>query len=102
MIKPKVTVCEPFSVEQEGMSEMRQMKVIDVVRKLCGRIDPIGRSEVDINRLDNLEEFGEVALSAVRDLRDVIDQNRMSREDSVKRIVTRAHFYLDEIQEYLE
>ena len=84
------------------MSEMRQMKVIDVVRKLCGKIDPIGMSEVDAKRLDNLEEFGEVALSAVRDLRAVIDQNRMSTKDSVKHIVGVAHFYLDEIQEDLD
>jgi len=83
------------------MSEMRQMKVIDVVRKLCGAIEPIGRSEVDVKRLENIEEIGQVALEIVKDLMEIINQNRTSREDSVKKIVARAHFYLDEIQEYL-
>ena len=83
------------------MSDAKKMEVIDVVRTLCGRIDPIGMSEVDTKRLNNIEEIGLVGLEIVKDLRETIELNRMSRDDSVKRIVARAHFYLDEIQEYL-
>ena len=33
------------------------MKVVDVVRKLIGPIDPIGESNADDRRFDNLNEL---------------------------------------------
>ena len=53
------------------------MEIIDVVRKLVGPVQPIGDSDIDRNRFENLKELTSLVEELVGDIRHIVpDKNR--------------------------
>lgn len=72
----------------------------EIVNKLIGEISPIGKSEVDRERLENLKQLCEVVSNLIKDISFVANSNKHSHEHSVKEIVKYATNFLEEIKEY--
>ncbi len=76
------------------------MSLANLVRRICGPIEPIGQHSADEIRFTNLKEYCLLAEEMVRNIRDVA-KNRHSYEGSVKRAGEFAARSLEEIREYL-
>jgi len=61
------------------------MELYEVVKKLVGEIDPIGETNEDDRRFENLKEMTELVDKLLSDIDDVGMLNKDSHEHSVKR-----------------
>ena len=66
----------------------------DVVKKLIGKINPIGEKNTDNERFENLKEMCELVNNLIIDIDDVAYQNKDAREFSVKRASEYASNFL--------
>ena len=73
------------------------MTITDVVRKLIGPINPIGKSEVDAERLTNLENLITVVNSLLQDMDELVYNNRNAYEHSIKEAKSVATSFLTEM-----
>ncbi len=73
------------------------MELIDIVRKLIGPIQPIGESNTDAKRLENLSQYGELLDGLLCDLEETaIHADRA--EASMRLIGQKAKTYLSEVK----
>lgn len=68
----------------------------DVVKKLIGSINPVGESDTDDERYENLKEMCVLVDNLITDIDGLIYTNRHSQEYSVKRAVKYAATFLTE------
>ena len=66
----------------------------DVVKKLIGKINPIGETNTDIERFENLKAMCELVNNLIIDIDDMAYQNKDAREFSVKRASEYASNFL--------
>jgi hypothetical protein len=66
------------------------MKLYDVVTKLVGPIQPVGETQTDEKRLENLKEMADLVDKLIRDIAEV-----SSRKDSPEYSVSKAGKYAD-------
>lgn len=67
----------------------------DIVRKLIGKINPIGETETDNQRFKNLEQLCNLVENLLMDIDDVAFKNKDSHEYSVKRAADFAKKFLE-------
>ena len=72
----------------------------DVLKTLIGEIDPIGNTEIDETRFENLYEMIDVVNGLIEDIAKVA--NRRSRlECSLKKAGEKAYNFLKDLQKQL-
>ena len=72
------------------------MKLIDVVRKLVGPIDPVGDQAIDDKRFKNLKVMTKLVDMLVGDL-DCVAENKLRDKSSMKRAGEFANKFLDDL-----
>lgn len=66
----------------------------DVVKKLIGNINPVGETNTDNERFENLKEMCELVNNLIECIDDVSYNNRNSHEASIKRASVYASDFL--------
>lgn len=66
----------------------------DVVKKLIGKITPVGETNTDNERFENLKAMCELVDNLITDIDDMAYMNKDSREFSVKRASEYASNFL--------
>jgi hypothetical protein len=66
----------------------------DVLKKLVGEIKPVGRTEIDLQRFENLQELCFVVEVLLLDIDEVASKYKDSQEYSVKRAADYAKKFL--------
>ena len=66
----------------------------DVVKKLIGSINPVGESDIDDERYENLKEMCVLVDNLITDIDDMAFLNRHAQEYSVKRAAKYASTFL--------
>ena len=69
------------------------MTYTDIVKKLIGPVSPVGETNQDELRFENLKELCELVENLTQVLVDISDSNKHAHEYSIKRSVD----YIDEI-----
>lgn len=70
------------------------MNYHEIVKKLVGSIKPIGKSEVDAERLENLKQLCTLVNNLVTDISDMAFDNRNDKQGSVKGMFDYAKNFL--------
>jgi len=70
----------------------------DVIKKLIGKISPIGETNIDKDRLKNLKELTSLAESLIMDIEDMAFRNKDAHEHSIKEAVKHANKFLSKIR----
>jgi hypothetical protein len=70
----------------------------EIVKKLIGRINPVGETNMDNERFKNLKELTALVENLITDIDDMAFNNRDAHEFSVKRAATYATEFLDRIR----
>ena len=73
------------------------IEIYDVVKKLIGKIRPVGETNTDNKRLENLKEMTELVDKLLIDIDKVACQYKDSHEYSVKQASEFAVKFLDKI-----
>ncbi len=78
------------------------MEIYDVVKKLVGEIDPIGDSNHDMQRFENLNTMTDLVDTLLVDIADVARFNKNRHEASMKKAGEYAHdfFRIQGIEDY--
>lgn len=71
--------------------------IYEVVKKLTGNIEPIGETQTDAIRLENLKTMTEVVNKLLTDIDDVAYHHKDSHEFSRKQAGQFAKKFLDQI-----
>jgi uncharacterized protein YaaR (DUF327 family) len=66
----------------------------DVIKKLIGNINPVGETNTDNERFENLKEMCDLVNNLITDIDDMAYRNRDSHEFSVKRASEYASNFL--------
>jgi uncharacterized protein YaaR (DUF327 family) len=66
----------------------------DVIRKLIGKINPVGETNTDNERIENLKAMCELVNELVSDIVDVSRNNQNAQEFSVKRASAKSYIFL--------
>lgn len=77
------------------------MELVDVVRKLVGPVRPVGETNADDERFENLKALTELVDALLGDI-NTLAPHRNRYEFSIKRAGEYAAKFLDETQEALE
>jgi len=70
------------------------MEIYDIVKKLVGNINPIGKTEIDEKRFENLKILCHLVNQLVIDIDNVSYENRKAQEFSIKRASDYASNFL--------
>lgn len=70
------------------------MNIHEIVKKLIGEIDPIGETQTDSVRFENLEAMTKLVDVLVTDIDNVVYDHRNSHEFSVKKAADFASKFL--------
>lgn len=73
------------------------MTTYDVVRKLIGKVEPIGETNEDNIRFENLKELISLVDNLLIDIDDLEYKHKNSSQFSVKRAAELASKFLDKI-----
>lgn len=68
----------------------------DVVKKLIGKIRPVGESNTDAERFENLKEMCHLAEMLLMDISDMEFDNRNDKQGSVRKCGDYAAKFLNE------
>ena len=68
----------------------------DVVKKLIGKIEPVGETNEDNKRFENLKNMCELVDKLMYDIFQVYKDNQHSNEYSVKRSADHAKYFCSE------
>ena len=79
---------------------MRQLTIPQIAESLIGSVEFSGDHGIDMQRVGNIEEGGELGLAMVQALMR-LTRLRHNHQDSAKQMATKAQFYIDEIKEWL-
>ncbi len=74
----------------------KQFTVIEIVENLVGKIAPVGETNEDEVRFENLKAMCDLANNLISKIDDVVYKNKDSHEFSVKRAVEYAERFLTE------
>jgi len=74
----------------------KELKIEDVVMKLIGEVYPVGNTETDEKRLENLEVLGNVFYRLFDELSDVISYNKNAVEWSIQEAVKKARKIIED------
>ena len=72
------------------------MKLVEIVNKLVGNINPIGKSEVDAKRFENLKVMCDLVNELITQIEDVNYRNKGAYEGSVVKCQEYAVNFLTE------
>ena len=79
---------------------MNSEVIIEVLDRLIGSVEPYGSTQIDAERLENLETLLEVTDECIKKIADVAKFiNRY--EYSIKEMAYRAYEYLADLNDYL-
>ena len=87
---------EIYDVVKKLIGE-REMQIYDVVKKVIGEIDPVGETNLDEKRFDNLRAMAALIGRLLSDMDDVFYQNKDRQEYSMKRASVFVNKFFDEI-----
>ena len=76
------------------------MEIYDVVKKLVGPIDPVGETNTDNKRFENLKTMTDLMYKLVGDIQ-YVSQSATSQEHSVSRAGKHARGFFEEMREQL-
>lgn len=79
---------------------MEVFTTYDIVKKLIGNIEPVGETNEDRKRYDNLEDMFELVYLLLKDIKKVSEYSDR-QEASVKRIAKKAYGELVFFNNYL-
>lgn len=68
--------------------------IIEIIKKLNGRIDPVGETHIDNERFENLKKLCDIIESLICDIDSVAYENRDRYEFSMKRSAEFASSFL--------
>jgi hypothetical protein len=68
----------------------------DVVKKLVGKIRPVGESNTDAERLENLKEMCHLVEMLLMDIVDLVHDNKDDKQGSVRKCGDYAANFLKE------
>jgi hypothetical protein len=74
------------------------MNYTDVVRKLIGPIKPIGKTEVDDERFENLKSLASLIENLLLDIDDLAFDHKNAQEFSIKRSVDYSNNFIKSIK----
>ena len=74
----------------------------DIIIKVIGDIYPYGDTAIDMDRLENLEEFGRLTEWMVGELAFIAARCEDRTEHSIKEVGAKARFYCDIISECIK
>lgn len=77
------------------------MDFYEIITKLIGPIQPVGESNEDSKRLENLTATTELIDKLLRDVSDASDSKKNRYEASMKQMGAQADMYLNETQMWL-
>ena len=77
------------------------MEIYDVVKKLAGNVSPVGETNEDNRRFENLKQTTELIDRLVFDIVDA-SKNKDRQEYSMKKAGTYAYKFLEELKLSLE
>lgn len=80
---------------------MKSEVIIEVIDKLVGSIEPYGSTQIDEERLKNLENLLEVMDEYIKEIIDVI-KYRNRYEYSILAIANRAYDWLVDLRDYTD
>ena len=72
----------------------------DVVRRLIGRVVPVGDSNLDVERLANMQQLIELAENIIGDISNVADEYKDSYCASEKRIGNLADEFMKDLKSF--
>ena len=75
-------------------SELSSEQIVEVINKLVGPINPIGESNTDSKRFENLELLCDVVNQLVTKIDKVSHDNRNAHESSIQKCATFAKEFL--------
>ncbi len=78
------------------------MDITEVVKKLIGNINPIGESNTDGKRLQNLEAMCIVCDNLTSEINEMVQRNKHSKEHSIKEAVRMGSKFLEDLKMYNE
>ncbi len=73
---------------------MDKINHTDIVKKLIGGIDPIGKSEIDSERFENLKDMCNLVSNLVSEIYKVYYENKDRHEASIKKAAQYADNFL--------
>jgi hypothetical protein len=73
------------------------MNYTEIVKKLIGKINPIGETNTDAERFENLKEVCKLIDELHIEIDDIAYRNKDSKEFSVKRSVDYINQFLDNL-----
>lgn len=76
---------------------MEAKVIIEVIKRLTGAVNPVGKSEVDKIRTHNLDTLCKVTDGLIDIIHGVYKQNENSTEASVKALSDQAKTFLEDI-----
>lgn len=74
----------------------KKFTITEIIHKLIGPINPIGKANIDPERLENLKLLCSVVDELVNNIADISTKNRNSYEHSVKEIGEYASNFMNE------
>lgn len=78
---------------------MRVDTIEEIIDKLIGPINPTGEHSVDVDRLENLDKYGELCQRLVNKLNHISKTYELSYERSVKDIVDKSNEILNNLKD---
>jgi hypothetical protein len=75
------------------------MEIHDIVKKLIGPVTPVGKSEVDSERLNNLVVLCDLVEQLILDIEDIDYIHGHSHQASIKKICEYSKEFLNNIKE---
>lgn len=76
---------------------MESQKIIEVIQKLVGNVNPAGAAHLDDERLKNLQTLIEVGEAVVNMIGDVAINNRKYPEGSIRKAVDLADKFMNRL-----
>ncbi len=73
------------------------MDIYEIVKKLIGPINPVGETQTDDKRFDNLKDMKELIIQLISDIDEVATDNKNKYEYSMKKAGEFANRILDEL-----
>lgn len=73
----------------------------EIVKKLLGNIKPVGETNEDNKRLDNLNEYTELAENLIEEILEVAKHSNRT-EFSIKQLGLRAQYFITTLKDRLD
>ena len=86
---------------QRGKKKMNSEVIIEVLDRLIGSIQPYGSTQIDVERMENLEILLEVMDEYINEIRDVA-KYRNRHEYSILAMADRAYDWLVGLRDYVD